>query len=256
MTGTTSFVDVKHVMAASLTGVRTQPTNNIVTINASYEVLFTTATTGTIKNITMAFPAGYSLLSAILIERNGIGAGSLSASGTTLTYTVAPPSVVRVPAGTAIRLEVANITQPNTAGSHSITITTKDTRGNMIDGPTASTTSLTQIGSAAIANGAITGPKIASDAIIVYKADGDLVSLTIPPHSAKGGNSYCPGGYIPMGVSILSNSPAVHVTVNEDGGLHWELVAQNTDQIHSQGLQFYAECILILANPNGTSLGK
>src|SRR5437867_13327732 len=91
MACTTDFVDVKHAMAAALSGVRSQPTSNIATTKASYEILFTTATTGTIKTVTIAFPAGYVVGFAILIERAGIGAGGLAASGNTLTYTVTSP---------------------------------------------------------------------------------------------------------------------------------------------------------------------
>jgi hypothetical protein len=124
LAGTSSLfhLNIKHVMAAALTSPFSQPTNNVATIKASYEILFTTATTGTIKTITIAFPTGFSVTPAILIERSGIGPGSLSASGTTLTYTVSSP--VSVPAGTPIRLELANIIHPITPGTHLVTITT------------------------------------------------------------------------------------------------------------------------------------
>jgi hypothetical protein len=55
--GSTGFIDTKHAMAAALTNVRTQPTSNIVTTKATYDILFTTAaTTGTINTVTIAFP--------------------------------------------------------------------------------------------------------------------------------------------------------------------------------------------------------
>jgi hypothetical protein len=127
MVCTTALVDIKHAMAASLTGTRTQPTSNIVTTKASYEILFTTATTGTIKTVTIAFPAGYTVGPAILVERAGIGAGGLSASGTTLTYTISSP--VRIAAGTPIRLELATISHPATPGTYSISITTYNNKG-------------------------------------------------------------------------------------------------------------------------------
>ena len=125
-------------MAASLTNVVTPPTNNIATIKANYEIIFTTATTGTIKTISIAFPQGFSITSAILIERSGIGAGSLSLSGTTLTYSITSP--VSIPSGTPIRLELAGLIQPSTPGPYTITITTKDSAGNIIDGPTTHST--------------------------------------------------------------------------------------------------------------------
>ena len=116
LTATSSLflLNVKPAMAASLTSVVTPPSNNIATIKANYEIIFTTATTTTtadgIKTITIAFPQGFSITSAILIERSGIGAGSLSLSGTTLTYSITSP--VSIPSGTPIRLELAGVIQP------------------------------------------------------------------------------------------------------------------------------------------------
>jgi hypothetical protein len=164
LAGTSLFLlNIKHVMAPALITPRSQPTSNIVNTKASYEILFTTATAGSIKTITVAFPTGFYVGAAILIERSGIGAGTLSASGTTLTYTVTTP--VSIPAGIPIRLELANINHPSTPGTFLITITTKNSLGGTIDGPTSATTFITQIGTAAIADRAITNPKIATLAV-------------------------------------------------------------------------------------------
>jgi hypothetical protein len=139
-------LQVHTAMAAPLITPLSEPTSNIVNTKASYEILFTTATTGTIKTITVAYPAGFSVGAAKLVERIGIGAGTLSASGTVLTYTVSSP--VSIPAGIPIRLEFANIIHPGIPGAFPVTITTKGTF-NIIDGPTSSTTSIAQIGTAA-----------------------------------------------------------------------------------------------------------
>jgi len=157
------FIDVKHAVAAALLGVRSQPTSNIVTTKASYEILFTTATTGTIKTVTIEFPTGFDVGSVSLIERNGIGAGVLSASGTTLTYTVTSP--VSIAAGIPIRFELSNIIHPGTPGAYSISITTKTSLGTTIDGPTVGSSSVVQIGTSAIANGAVTTQKLANGAV-------------------------------------------------------------------------------------------
>jgi hypothetical protein len=86
----------------------------------------------------MTFPSTFDVSAATrLIERSGIGSGSLSApSSTTLIYTVSSP--VSVPAGTPIRLEIGRIVNSNTAGSFQVSITRENTIGAIIDGPTKS----------------------------------------------------------------------------------------------------------------------
>jgi len=101
-------------------------------------------------------------LSPLLVEREGIGAGTAAkTSATVIRYTVT--SAVSVPAGTEIRLEFFNIvnpTLPNTG--YKVTVTTRNAAGTAIDGPTVSNSlNMKQIGTAQIATGAITGSKIA-----------------------------------------------------------------------------------------------
>jgi hypothetical protein len=183
--GTTAFVNVKDALAAPLVTPGSQPTSNIVTTKASYEILFTTATAGTITTITMAFPPGFSVTSAILIERSGIGAGALSASGTTLTYTVSSP--VSIPAGIPMRLEIANIVHPGVPGAFLVTITTKNSF-NVLDGPTSSTTPIVQIGAAAIANGAVTNPKLADNSVASRNVAPGAIGTTQLSNGAVGTN--------------------------------------------------------------------
>jgi hypothetical protein len=111
---------VKSVMAASLSGVSVVPTSNIVNERATYDFFFTTKTTGTIKTVVIDFPLGFTLDIAKLVERSGIGSGSLSAQGQSLVYTVKSP--VRVSANTEIRLEIGKIiaTLPSTSFTVSI----------------------------------------------------------------------------------------------------------------------------------------
>jgi hypothetical protein len=260
-----------HVaMAAALTSVSTQPTSNIVTTKASYEILFTTATTGTIKTVTIAFPTGFDVGSVSLIEKSGIGAGVLSVSGTTLTYKVASP--VRIAAGIAIRFGLSNIVHPGTPGAYSISITTKDSLGNTIDGPTVSTSSVVQIGIAAIANGAVTsaklaansvttnnmvsgsvtGSKIASNALLINKTYGNPVSFGCQPAGGTcEGISYCPSGYIDVGGSYgLSDPSLVVMASREPSGVNgWEIIAENTDTSLTHGGTLVAVCIDIVPNP-------
>jgi hypothetical protein len=132
-------------IAAPLKGVYTLPTNNTANMKSSYEVLFTTATTGTIKTINIAFPNHTNTQFANLIEREGIGPGSLLSSSdpyhynSTIKYTVDSP--VSIPDDTFIKLKISNITNTDLIGdSYTSLITTKDSTGNTIDGPTKSFT--------------------------------------------------------------------------------------------------------------------
>jgi len=115
------------------------PSNNIVNTRTTYEVMFKTATTGTIKTIHMTFPNDFDLSAATrIIEKSGIGSGSLSLSCSIsrcdLKYIVSSP--VSVPAGTSIRLEIGRIINPDTAGSYKVGISTEAQL--ILDGPTQS----------------------------------------------------------------------------------------------------------------------
>jgi hypothetical protein len=128
--------------AGTLTRVEVVPMTSIAGAYTTYDFFFRTATTGTVKTIEIAFVLGSGIdprNATILIEKSNIGSGKLSGSinGTgvaKLTYTVTNPSTIA--AGTTIRLEVPRISaQPGTWFAN---IATKDTAGNIIDGPTES----------------------------------------------------------------------------------------------------------------------
>jgi hypothetical protein len=151
---------------------RATQSNNIVNTRAVYDILFRTSTAGAIKTITINFPPGFYLGSAVLLENVGIGAGNIAVSGSTttttgqtLTYTVT--NAANIPAFTIIRLEIANINNAvNPSSNYQVTITTRDPNGNMIDGPTTTTAfAIRQIGNGDIADGAITGNKISDGSI-------------------------------------------------------------------------------------------
>src|SRR5215471_19632293 len=185
-TSTVLLIRDDHIaMAAALTGVSTPPTSNVVTTKVSYEILFTTATTGTIKTVVIKFPS-FNVGSALLIERSGIGPGTLAASTSpadTLTYTVTSP--VSIPGGTPVRFELANIIHPLFVSTFPISITTKDTLGNAIDGPTAGSSSIVPIGNLAIANQAVTFSKISPDAVSVTVQQIRGATVDLPPNNSE-----------------------------------------------------------------------
>jgi hypothetical protein len=183
---------------AALGSVTARPTNNIVTTNSFYDIVFTTATAGAIKTIEVTFPAGTTIPSALVNEVEGIGPGSASKTGpTTITYTVA--NAVNVPAGTRIRLEITNINNPvNPSASYTVMVTTKNAANTPIDGPTPSTAfTMKQLGASIIAPGSITPTK---------PAESFMKRVTVEDDTAGHGVGWDPGGGI---VDFLINEPAV-----------------------------------------------
>lgn len=163
------FSLIKPAMAAGiLTSIRVVPSNNLVTTKSTYDIFFTTATTGTIKTIEMNFGGDFNVAPAAkLIERVGIGSGALSASGSILKYTVSNP--VSISSGTEVRLEIGRIIAHTVGDSFQITVTTKNALGSIIDGPTLSTGfQIYDIGTDAIADKSITGDDV-SPAFMVRK---------------------------------------------------------------------------------------
>jgi hypothetical protein len=145
---------------AALSSLTARPTNNIVNTNSFYDVVFLTATSGAIKTIQVTFPAGTTIPSgAFFNEAEGIGPGTASKSGQTITYTV--NNAVSIPAGTKIRLEFANINNPlQVSSNYKVTVTTRDAANAIIDGPSQSAAyTIKQIGTSAIADGHITSSK-------------------------------------------------------------------------------------------------
>jgi hypothetical protein len=149
---------------------RTLQSTDLVNSLAFYEVTFITSTTGAIDKIRMDFPAETNIAAAGVIERVGIGGGTLLKSGSSVTYDVTTP--VSIPAGTFIRLEMFGIKNPPVPDEPSLTatITTRDSSGNLIDGPSMTNAYfIRQIGTNDIANNAVTTPKIADSAITSTK---------------------------------------------------------------------------------------
>src|SRR2546426_8318892 len=192
--------------AGALTNVFALPSNNLFSAKTYYTIAFTTATTGTIANITMTFPAGFNVAAAKLIESQNIGSGSLSSSGQTLTYMISSP--VSVPAPRAIKIMIADITNAAVT-SNQVAVTTKNTLGAVIDGPTNSSTfTLTQIQNWMIGTGSVSLSKISANAIDSTKIqDGKVTGADIQNGVALNG-----------GVSI--DSPTFKVdSVNDRVGI-------------------------------------
>ncbi|MDW0231250.1 MAG: hypothetical protein QOA62_04355, partial [Nitrososphaeraceae archaeon] len=181
---TSYFGVIKPATAAgTLTSVSFVPSSNLATMMSTYDISFRTGTTGTIKTIEILFPDGqFDVTSATrYLERSGIHSGSISLTNnpatdsinSIITYTVNNPE--SIPAGTFIRLEIPRIIA-NVAGNFQATITTKNTDGGIIDGPTLSSKFLiSDVGTTAIADNSITGQDLSTSFTIRKTLHDDAV---------------------------------------------------------------------------------
>jgi hypothetical protein len=170
----------QSVYAATLRTPSAIPSNNLVSTTSTYEITFNTATAGAIKTVKITFPDGYNIAGTKLVEKEGIGAGSINVVGNTLTYNVNSP--VNNPVGSLIRLELSNIVNKITTASSSVSISTNNANGVIIDGPTTVAVPLKQIGTGDIANNAVTNTKISSGSITSQKIlDGQITAEKLSP---------------------------------------------------------------------------
>ncbi|HZD66872.1 MAG TPA: hypothetical protein VE152_12300, partial [Acidimicrobiales bacterium] len=83
---------------------------------------FTAATDATVSRVTMTVPPGTGGHPAVgTVSPGGLAGGSVSLSGTTLTYSFPP---TRLAAGTRVSITVSGLTNPGAPGSYTSTITT------------------------------------------------------------------------------------------------------------------------------------
>ncbi len=100
--------------------------NSAAGATSTYTVNFTTAALASpLATVEIDFPTSMAsnTSAATLTSASGIGAGTLSVVGFALRYTVSTP--VDVPAGTNMSFVVANVGNLGTAGTYTITVTTK-----------------------------------------------------------------------------------------------------------------------------------
>lgn len=137
---TAAVIVSNPALAASLTFPIANPSNPFLGKPAQYAIKFITATAGTIKTIDIKFPSGTVFGSTVeVVDVAGIGLGTTTftdSGGTapTVTYTVINP--VSIPLGTKIFLFIVKVQNTSIEGNTLLTVTTKNTSGGIIDGPT------------------------------------------------------------------------------------------------------------------------
>lgn len=221
-----------NVFAPNPTANQLYPTNDLVNSRAWYQVIFTTGTTAPIKQVEVDFPPGTNIANAKLVDTAGLGPGTFTISGQTITYTVAPE--VLVPANTELRLQYDNILNPSIPDANlTVRITTKDTAGSVIDSGTSLAYKIRQIETEDISNKSITREKIKPGAVIAVVTQRSSEVIPIPPGQDQLADAVCKAGEVASGGGYMTNTPKVIVTFSSIGedGRSWAIQAVNTDTL-------------------------
>ena len=108
--------------------------NQVGATAVTYSYSFRTATAGSIKTITFAVSGTGLAGTPAIVRAYGIGAGTVSRSGQTITYTVT--TAVSVAAGIPIYIELSGMTNSSVPGSYTTVITTLTAAPATIDSGT------------------------------------------------------------------------------------------------------------------------
>jgi len=132
-----TVISVNYAFGDPLTNVVISPSNNEPSRGNQFVVMFTTTKTDVIKTIEIQFQSGTKCKPEIPNLANGIGPGTLTCDTNTglATYTVTSP--VSVPAGTTITMLLGKTIHSPDRGCFFASLTTKDSTGTIIDGPTS-----------------------------------------------------------------------------------------------------------------------
>ena len=171
------------------------------TAGVTYSWVFSAGTTATVGSVQMTVPTGTDLSSAALGSVYGLGAGTLTTSGTTITYTVTAP--VSVASGTGVYISVSGITNTATAGAYTSSVATFNTAGP----PPA------QIETGTSQSVTIATTSVSAQVVVPESTD---VTITLPPTGVTSVVSpYAASTTSPIAVTLATN--ATHgLTLSED----------------------------------------
>lgn len=108
--------------------------NSLADSEATYVVRFDTTVNGNVRSFEIVLPSGVNAstdLGRLEIGSQAVN-GTITVFPTTNTVRVDRPTTSTISAGTRIRIEIFNLTNP-IPGSHSISVTTKDSSGIVIE---------------------------------------------------------------------------------------------------------------------------
>jgi len=136
----TTMIGVTSASAAPLTNTTWSVSNNQAgATGVTYTFELTTATAGTISSVTATVPTDTAgTVGAGTVY--GLGAGTASLTGTTLTFEVGSPAAVS--AGVPLYIEFTGLTNTATIGSYTSTVTTMDNAATPVQIDTATSPSV------------------------------------------------------------------------------------------------------------------
>jgi hypothetical protein len=180
--------------AGTLTNVAVMPTDNLLSQTTEHITSFQVATAGSVKSITIAYPAGFTLSNKLVQVVRSTSAGTqsflngvLTVSAQSLIFTLG--TATSLSAGDVIKVQSGNIVN-SAALSNAVTVTTKNSSGTTIDSGSATLT-LAQVITSMIADNSVTLSKLADLKSATYSVDWSTLAvgqcldtvLQIPPHS-------------------------------------------------------------------------
>jgi len=115
LTSSSAFAGTLTKMSWTVSNSQTAKTG------VTYAYAFTTSTSAALTKVTMTVPSGTGGTAAVGTVY-GLGAGTASLAGTTLTYTITTPATV--PANIPVYVSFTGLTNTSTAGTNTSTITT------------------------------------------------------------------------------------------------------------------------------------
>jgi hypothetical protein len=167
----------------------------------TYSFAFTTATAGTLTAVTMTVPAG-TAGSVAAGTVYGLGAGTASLAGTTLTYTITSP--ISVAANIPIYVSFTGLTNTATAGAYTSTITTQKSGPTTVD--TATSGSVTFGASS-------TGVTVSVGQTLTFTNSASALSLSVDPSMLNNSQSQTDV------LSVQTNAASGYTLAVSDTGL-------------------------------------
>ena len=158
-----------------------------------YSWVFTTATLGTIASIQFTVPAGTAGAALTPVDYYGIGVGTASLAGTTVTYTVTAPASVA--AGVNVLISIDGFTNTATPGTYASTVTTRtnvpatiDTAGSGNVSINTNTTGVTVVvaRSASFSNDTTSFTMLMDPSVASLSDQTHAVNLSVATNAANG----------------------------------------------------------------------
>jgi hypothetical protein len=159
--------------------------------NVTYSYAFKTATAATLTAVTMTVPSGTGGTPAVGTVY-GLGAGTASLAGTTLTYAITTP--INVAASIPVYVSFTGLTNTATAGSYTSTVTTQKSGPTTVDTATSgsvtfgsSSTGVTvTVGQTLTFTNNMPSFSLAVDPSMLDNVQSQAVVLTVQTNAASG----------------------------------------------------------------------